>query len=186
MLQAPVLDAAMPQATRYGAYGALVGHELSHAVDSRGRMVDAKGELRDWWTSTEAAAWDANAREVAALYDGFAWPQLNGVKVNGRITRDENIADVAGLELARAALVAALPAGGTEADKAFYRSWSQVWAQQVTVDEAQRRSLQDVRAPGLWRSNAPIMQQGAFGSAYGCKAGTPMQPKAEQRVGIFH
>ena len=185
MLQAPVLDAAMPQATQYGAYGALVGHELSHAVDSRGRMVDAKGELRDWWTSTEAAAWDANAREVAALYDGFAWPQLNGVKVNGRITRDENIADIAGLELARAALVAALPAGGAEADKAFYRSWSQVWAQQVTVDEAQRRSLQDVRAPGLWRSNAPIMQQGAFGSAYGCKAGTPMQPKAEQRVGIF-
>ena len=49
----------------------------------------------------------------------------------------------------------------------------------------QRRSLQDVRAPGLWRSNGPIMQQGAFGTAYGCKAGTPMQPKAEQRVGIF-
>ena len=185
MLQAPVLDAAMPQAAQYGAYGALVGHELSHAVDARGRMVDAKGELRDWWSSAESAAWDANAQKVAALYDGFAWPQLKGTKVNGRLTRDENIADIAGLELARAALVAALPAGGAAADKDFYRGWAQVWAQQVTIDEAQRRSLQDVRAPGLWRSNGPIMQQGAFGSAYGCKAGTPMQPKPEQRVGIF-
>ena len=185
MLQAPVLDAAMPQAAQYGAYGALVGHELSHAVDARGRMVDAKGELRDWWSSAESAAWDANAQKVAALYDGFAWPQLKGTKVNGRLTRDENIADIAGLELARAALVAALPAGGAAADKDFYRGWAQVWAQQVTIDEAQRRSLQDVRAPGLWRSNGPIMQQGAFGSAYGCKSGTPMQPKPEQRVGIF-
>jgi len=185
MLQAPVLDAAMPQAAQYGAYGALVGHELSHAVDARGRMVDAGGDLRDWWTSTEAAAWDANAQKVAALYDGFAYPQLKGAKVNGRITRDENIADIAGLELARAALVAAGPAGGADADKAFYRGWAQVWAQQVTVDEAQRRSLQDVRAPGQWRSNGPVMQQGAFGSAFACKAGTPMQLPAQQRVGIF-
>jgi len=185
MLQAPVLDAAMPQAAQYGAYGALVGHELSHAVDARGRMVDAGGNLRDWWTSAEAAAWDANAQKVSALYDGFAYPQLNGVKVNGRMTRDENMADIAGLELARAALVDAQPAGGVEADKPFYQGWAQVWAQQVTMDEAQRRSLQDVRAPGQWRSNAPIMQQGAFGAAYGCKAGTPMQPKPQQRVGIF-
>ena len=111
MLQAPVLDAAMPLAAQYGAYGALVGHELSHAVDARGRMVDAGGNLHDWWSGTEAAAWDGNAQKVSALYDSFAYPQLGGVKVNGRMTRDENIADIAGLELARAALVAAQPAG---------------------------------------------------------------------------
>ena len=186
MLQAPVLDAGMPQAAQYGAFGALVGHELSHAVDARGRMVDAAGNLRDWWGSAEAAAWDASAQRVSAIYDAFAYPQLKGVKVNGRITRDENMADIAGLELARAALVTAQPAGGVDADKTFYRGWAQVWAQQVTMDEAQRRSLQDVRAPGLWRSNGPIMQQGAFGSAFGCKTGTPMQPKPEQRASIFH
>jgi putative endopeptidase len=186
MLQAPVLDATMPQAAQYGAYGALVGHELGHAVDARGRMVDAGGNLRDWWSSTEAAQWDAAAQRVATVYDGFAYPQLNGVKVNSRITRDENMADIAGLELARAALVNALPAGGVEADKAFYRGWAQVWAQQVTPDEAQRRSLQDVRAPGVWRSNGPVMQQGAFGTAFGCKAGTPMQPQPAARVSIFH
>jgi len=186
MLQAPVFDASMPQAAQYGAYGALVGHELSHAVDARGRMVDAGGNLRDWWSSTEAGAWDAAAQRVAAVYDGFAYPQLNGIKVNARITRDENMADIAGLELARAAMVAAMPAGGVEADKAFYRGWAQVWAQQVTPDEAQRRSLQDVRAPGLWRSNGPVMQQGEFGAAYRCKAGTPMQPQPASRVSIFH
>jgi putative endopeptidase len=186
MLQAPVFDPAMPLGGQYGAFGALVGHELSHAVDGRGRMVDADGNVRDWWTGAEATAWDATAQRVVALYDGLAYPQLPAIKVNGKLTRDENVADLAGLELARAALVAAQPMGGVAADKAFYTAWAQVWAQQVTADEAQRRSLQDVRAPGQWRTNAPIMQQGAFGSAFACKVGTPMQPKPEARISVFH
>jgi putative endopeptidase len=185
MLQAPVLDAAMPLPAQYGAFGALVGHELSHALDARGRMVDAGGALRDWWTSTEAAAWDALGQRVVALYDGLAYPQLNGVKVNGRLGRDENLADLAGVELARSALLAAQPSGGVEADKAFYRGWAQLWAQQVTADEAQRRSLQDVRAPGPWRANVPLMQQASYATAFACKAGAPMQSPAAQQVSLF-
>lgn len=186
MLQAPVLDASMPVPAQYGAYGALVGHELSHVVDTRGRLVDAGGNLRDWWTGAEASAWDATAQRVVALYDTFPYPQLGGVKVSGRLTRDANIADLAGLELARGAMLATQPAGGPEADQAFYRGWAQLWAQQVTPEEAQRRTLQDVRAPGLWRANGPVMQQAAFGSAYGCNVGTPMHPQPEQRISVFN
>ncbi len=186
MLQPPVLDAAAPLAGQYGALGALVGHEMSHAIDMRGRMVDAGGNLKDWWTSTEAGAWDARAQQVSALLDSLPYPQLAGVKLNGRLTRDESIADFAGVELARAAMLAAMPQGGAEADKAFYTGWARLWAQHVTADEAQRRLLQDVRAPGLWRANAPLSQQPAFGSAYGCKVGSPMQPrKPEEAIRIF-
>ena len=53
------------------------------------------------------------------------------------------------------------------------------------MDEAQRRSLQDVRAPGPWRSNGPVMQQAAFGTAFGCKAGTPMQARPADRISIL-
>ena len=186
MLQAPVMDAAMPPAAQYGALGALVGHEMSHAIDMRGRMVDAAGDLKDWWTSTEAGAWDQDAQQVAALLDTLPYPQLAGVRLNGRLTRDESVADFAGVELARAAMLSALPQGGAEADKAFYTGWAQLWAQHVTADEAQRRSLQDVRAPGQWRANAPLFQQPAFGAAYGCKVGAPMQPrKPEEMIRIF-
>jgi putative endopeptidase len=50
MLQPPVLDANADPASQYGAYGALVGMELAHAIDGKGRLVDAAGTLRDWWT----------------------------------------------------------------------------------------------------------------------------------------
>jgi putative endopeptidase len=185
MLQAPVLDEAMPPDNQYGAFGALVGHELSHAIDDRGRHVDAKGNVRDWWGAPETAAWGAMAGKVSALYGTLPYPGLSGTKVDGALTRDEDIADLAGLELAHAALLAARPDGGAQADKAFYTGWAQLWAQQVTADEAQIRARQDVRAPGPVRANAPTMQQAAFGAAFACKIGTPMQPKAEERVILF-
>ena len=72
-----------------------------------------------------------------------------------------------------------------EAEKAFYRGWAQLWAQHVTADEAQRRSLQDVRAPGPWRANVPLMQQAAYAAAFACKPGAPMQSPASQQVSIF-
>ena len=185
MLQAPVLDMAMPVDAQYGAFGALVGHELSHAIDGRGRHIDAKGEVRDWWSPGEAATWEALAKNVTALYAGLPYPGLSGTRVDGALTRDENIADLAGLELAHAALLAARPDGGAQADKAFYTGWAHLWAQQVTRDEAEIRARQDVRAPGPWRANAVVMQQPAFGAAYACKAGMPMQPKADERVTVF-
>ena len=159
--------------------------QLSHAIDGRGRHIDAKGEVRDWWSPGEAATWEALAKNVTALYAGLPYPGLSGTRVDVALTRDENIADLAGLELAHAALLAARPDGGAQVDKAFYTGWAHLWAQQVTRDEAEIRARQDVRAPGPWRANAVVMQQPAFGAAYACKAGMPMQPKADERVTVF-
>lgn len=183
MLQTPVLDASMPEGNRYGAFAALVGHELNHAIDGRGRHVDAEGAIRDWWGAPEAAAWDALDRKVEALYAALPYPGLAGVKVNGTLTRDENLADLTGVELAHAALRAAHPDGGRRLDKEFHTGWAQLWAQRVTRDEAQIRAVQDVRAPGEWRANLPLQQQPSFATAWGCRAGAAM--RADHPLHVF-
>lgn len=185
MLQPPVLHHTMPLAGQYGAYGALVGHELSYAVDSHGRMVDSSGNVRDWWTPADAEAWNARLQKVIAQYDRFPYPGLPGTHVNGKLVGEQAIADLAGVELARAAFEQAVPQPNLEANRAFWRAWAQVWAQQVTEDEARRRSLQDVRAPGPWRTNGPLMQQPGFAAAYACKPGSPMQVEPAQRITVF-
>ena len=185
MLQAPVLDFSKEPAAQFGAYGALVGHELSHGFDSRGRLVDAKGELRDWWTPADALAWDAMANRVAAQYSALPYPQLTETRVNGAQVRDIAIADLAGIELAWAAFRAAQPAATKEADQAFFRGWASLWPQQLTTDAATRHSAAGVHAPGQWRTNVPVTNQVAFGEAYGCKPGTPMQPKPEMQVKLW-
>ncbi|HYM86054.1 MAG TPA: M13 family metallopeptidase, partial [Pseudoxanthomonas sp.] len=100
VLQAPVFDVSRGDSALFGSYGALVGHELSRGFDKSGRMVDAAGEVRDWWTPADAAAWNAIGARVAAQYSGYAYPGVSNARVNGTLTLDENMADLAGVELA--------------------------------------------------------------------------------------
>jgi len=184
MLQAPVLDMTQDTAAQYGSFGALVAQELSHSVDGKGRLVDAKGEVHDWWTPAEATAWDALGQRVIVQYNGFDYPALKGIKLNGNQTRDTNVADIGGIELAWDAYRQAQPQALKESQQAFFKGWASVWVQQLSGEAATQRAAISVHAPGQWRVNGPLMNQPAFGEAYACKAGA-MQLKPEQRVAIW-
>lgn len=185
MLQPPVLDAAQPAAAHYGAFGALVGHELSHAVDERGRLVDAKGEVRDWWTSQDVAAWQQLGQRVVAQYGTHAYPGLENVRINGALTRDINVADLAGVETAWAAFRAANPQADAAAQQAFFRAWAGLWPQRTSAEVAAQRAASSAHTPGLWRTNGALMNQPAFAEAFDCKAGTPMVLPEDQRVRLW-
>ena len=185
MLQPPVFDTRKDNAWLLGSYGAMVGHELSHGFDSRGRHVDAKQELRDWWTPAEASAWDSIGSRVVAQYNGFDYPGLSGTRVNGTQTRDENIADIIGVELAWAAYRSAEPSAAKAASQDFYKGWASLWPQHTSTEVARQRAATDVHAPGQWRSNGPLINQASFGEAFACKAGTPMQATADKQIRFF-
>ena len=185
VLQEEIFDAKQPAAVQYGAFGALVGHELSRGFDVKGRMVDAKGQLRDWWTPADVAAWNALGDKVVAQYNGYAFPVLKNVKVNGALTRDENLADLAGVELAWDAFASAEPQANAAAKQSFYKAWATLWAQNLTDTEAAQRAAVDVHAPGQWRANGPLTQQPSFAQAFACKAGQPMQANEAGQIRIW-
>lgn len=185
MLQAPVLDMGRPEAAQYGSFGALVGAELTHGFDSRGRYVNAKQEVRDWWTPAEVSAWDSLASRVAAQYSAESYPGLSGVKVNGNQVREVAVADQAGVELAWNAYRAAQPSANKDANQAFFKAWAGLWAQQLSPEAAAQRAASGIHAPGQWRANIPLSNLPAFGEAFGCKAGTAMARKADQQVTVF-
>ncbi|QNP40167.1 M13-type metalloendopeptidase [Lysobacter solisilvae (ex Woo and Kim 2020)] len=184
VLQPPVLDPADTLAAQYGAFGALAGRELSHAIDNKGRLVDAKAELRDWWSPAEAAAWDALGSRFVAQYSGYAVP-LAGGKLNGNQVRDIAIADQAGVELAWIAFNRTQPIAAKDARQAFFNGWAHLWPQQLTKEAAVQLAASSVYPPGQWRVNGPLYNLGGFGDAFGCKAGTAMQAKAEQRNALW-
>nr|WP_312719712.1 M13 family metallopeptidase [Stenotrophomonas geniculata] len=185
ILQGPVFNAKADAADKFGSFGGLVGHELTRAIDAKGALVDAKGELRSWWTPADKTAWTLLGSRVAAQYSAYDFPGVKGAKVNGALTQEENLADIAGLELAWAAYVAQEPKAKQAQQQGFFRAWSALWAQQLAPNEAVRRLTADIRAPGLWRSNGTLANLPAFGATFSCKAGQPMQRSEAEQIKVW-
>src|SRR5690606_26503759 len=99
VLQPPVFDSANP-AMAYGAYGALVGNQLTRAVDARGSLVDAQGQMRSWWSAEDRAAWNQLGQRVATQYATYAYPGVAGAQDNGTLVKDQSPSSLSGPELA--------------------------------------------------------------------------------------
>jgi putative endopeptidase len=69
VLQPPLFDPKMDAAPNYGNTGATIGHELTHGFDDEGRQFDAQGDLKDWWTPSDAQAFE---QRVACVRNQYA------------------------------------------------------------------------------------------------------------------
>jgi len=68
ILQPPYYNAKADPAVNYGASGAIIGHELTHGFDDEGRQFDAQGNLKDWWTESDAKAFEERAQCIVDEY----------------------------------------------------------------------------------------------------------------------
>src|SRR5690606_13961319 len=71
ILQPPFFSADAPEAANAGAIGMVMGHELTHGYDDKGRLFDAQGNLNEWWTEESAAAFREKAQCVVEQYEGY-------------------------------------------------------------------------------------------------------------------
>lgn len=186
ILQPPFFDREMDDAVNFGAIGAVIGHELTHGFDDQGRKFDARGNLSDWWTAEDAREFEKRAECFVRQYAEYEGAP--GVKLNGRLTLGENVADAGGVRLAYMALLAALagkPApriDGFTARQRFFLGWAQVWCQNRTEEYARRQAVTDPHAPGRWRVNGVVSNMPEFAEAFGCRAGDAMVREEPCRV----
>ena len=178
ILQAPFFDPAADAASNYGAMGAVIGHEMTHGFDDEGRQYDADGNLRDWWTPADAAAYKARAARIVTQYGAYV--ALDTIHINGEQTLGENIADIGGLRIAYRALERSLEGqprpliGGLTPEQRFFVAFAQAW-QAKTRPEYLRTLVQtDVHSPDEWRALGAVVNMPEFAQAFGCHAGDPM------------
>ncbi len=189
ILQPPFFDFLLDDAVNYGGIGAVIGHEITHGFDDRGRHYDADGNLADWWTPEDAARFQARAGKVVEQFGGYE--PLPGVKVNGELTLGENIADLGGASLAYEALERSLAGkerklvDGFTPEQRFFLSFAQVWRTNIREDELRRRIAVDPHSPGMFRAIGPLANLQPFYDAFGIKEGDPMWRKPEDRAKIW-
>lgn len=173
ILQPPFFDLEMDDAVNYGAIGVVIGHEITHGYDDQGRQFDADGNLRDWWTESDATEFKRRAQKVIDQYS--AYEALPGLKVNGQLTVGENLADLGGTSIAFEALERSLEKNperrqtvdGFTPEQRFFLSLSQLWRVNWREAELRRRIVTDPHSPGQFRGIGPHVNQPEFFQAFG-------------------
>jgi len=191
ILQPPFFDVEADDAVNYGAIGVVIGHEITHGYDDKGRQYDADGNLNDWWTEKDGKEFDARAQKVIDQYAGYE--ALPGLKVNGKLTLGENIADLGGTSIAYEALQRALAKDpskrksidGFTPEQRFFLSLTQLWRTNWREAELRRRITVDVHSPGQFRAIGPHVNLPEFYDAFGIKEGAPMWKAPELRAKIW-
>jgi putative endopeptidase len=190
ILQPPFYDPNADDAVNYGAMGAVIGHEMSHAFDDQGRQYDKAGNMRDWWTKDDAARYDAEAQKIVNQFDSYTVIDT-ATHVQGKLTLGENIGDFGGLTVAYAAMTRALAAhpqpviDGFTPEQRFFLGWAQVWRELDRPEFLRYLVNSNPHPPAKWRVNGPLSNMPDFKAAWGCKDSDPMVRPAASRPRIW-
>ncbi len=189
ILQPPFFDPKADDALNYGGIGAVIGHEMIHGYDDQGSRFGPSGHMENWWTEADAKGFKALTDRLVGQFD--AYEAAPGMKVNGKLTLGENIADLGGLAVAHDAML--LAAGGKadpmvdgmSRDARFFSNWATVWRRAFTPEELKVRLVTDPHAPANFRAIGTPSNMPAFAAAFQCKAGDAMLRDGDRRIAIW-
>jgi predicted metalloendopeptidase len=189
ILQPPFFDVNADDAVNYGAIGAVIGHEIGHGFDDQGRKSDGEGNLRDWWTASDARAFDERTTKLGAQYDAIN--PIDDLHINGKLTMGENIGDLSGLAQAYRAYRISLHGkeapviGGFTGDQRFFLGFAQIWRTKFRDESLRRQLLSDPHSPGQYRAYVPLTNNDVFQRAFDVKPGDRMYRAPADRVKIW-
>jgi putative endopeptidase len=188
-LQPPFFSASYDEPANFGGIGATIGHELSHGFDDSGRKYDAAGNVRDWWTAEDARRYGERAGVVERQYGAYV--AIDTLRLNGKLTLGENIADVVGVSIAYEAMQRAMRGkprttiDGFTPEQRFFLAYARARLTVLRPEAARMLIATDPHSPGRFRVNGPLSNLPEFAQAFGCKAGDAMVRPAGDRARIW-
>ena len=186
ILQAPFFNAKADDAVNYGGIGAVIGHEISHGFDDQGAQYDELGNLKDWWTAADHAAFAAKGQALVREYGAFE--PVKGFHLNGELTLGENIGDNSGLAIAYKAYKASLHGqpspvlDGYTGEQRFYLNFAKIW-REISREAAEIQQIKtDPHSTARYRVLGTVMNQPGFYEAFGVKEGDRLYRAPQDRV----
>lgn len=191
ILQYPFFDMSADDAFNYGAIGVVIGHEMTHGFDDQGCQFDKDGNLNNWWTEADKAAFEARTKVMEEYFNGIE--VAPGVHANGAFTLGENIADHGGLQVSYQAFSKLMQSGKAKLaedaqftpQQRFFLSYANVWAGNIRDEEILRRTKSDPHSLGKWRVNGALPQIGAWYDAWHVDKNSPLFVAEQNRVHIW-
>ncbi len=194
ILQKPFFDPDADTAENYGGIGAVIGHEIGHGFDDQGSQYDGGGNLNDWWTADDKAAFEEKSKALIEQYDAFEPRDLPGEHVNGALTVGENIGDLGGLTIAHLAYRISLGEDVSAAEEPdengltgyqrLFLNWAFCWRTKRRKELAQQYLATDPHSPAEFRANI-VRNLEEFHEAFATSTDDGLWLDPEKRVRIW-
>lgn len=183
-------DEDLDEALMYGYAGAsYFGHEITHGFDDQGRLYDAFGNLHNWWTPQDSAAFAQRAELIIKQFSAYA--PLPGYHINGEATQGENIADLGGIEIGITAFKKSaaykenrIINGFTPLER-FFMGYALSWMYKARLESLRMQLMTDVHSPAKYRVNGPLSNVEEFYKTYAVQSGDSMFRPDSLRVQIW-
>ncbi len=198
ILKPPFFDPEGNAAANFGAIGAVIGHEIGHGFDDQGSQFDGHGNLEQWWTDEDRAAFEKLTDKLVEQFEGLVPAGLKelgetGTGVNGKFTLGENIGDLGGLGIAVVAYRRWIADNGAEhgitdepaAYRELFESWARVWRTAIRPELSRQYLAIDPHSPAEFRCNVIVTDIDEFHDAFDVQPGDGMWRAPEDRVTIW-
>lgn len=166
ILQPPFYHRYLPRSFNFAGIGTVIGHELTHGFDDKGRLFDQDGNLNRWWSETAIENFHQRASCLIAQYGNYKINEIGGLAVDGSITAGENIADNGGIKQAYRAYEKwlrnhcqtdecieqeHLPGLNVTNKQLFFLNFAQVWCGAMRPEATKSKMKTAVHSPGRFR-----------------------------------
>ncbi|MBL7726965.1 MAG: M13 family metallopeptidase [Dinghuibacter sp.] len=183
-------DEELDDATVYGYAGAsTIGHEITHGFDDEGRQYDAKGNLTQWWQKKDEEEFSKRAAVMVEQFNNIE--VIDKMKINGKATLGENIADLGGVLLGLHAYKKTeeykkgeKKAGLTPLQR-YFLGYSIGWLGDIKPEALKTQLMSNVHSPAKYRVNGIFWNVDDFYTAFNIPKGSPMYMEENKRVKIW-
>ena len=170
----------------YGGLGCVIGHEMIHAFDNDGRTYDQYGLVKNWWLPRDNRRYHAIIKKLVEFYNES---KILNTKINGKLTLNENLADLGGVSIGLEGLKKEIK-GLSDKERIyelqqFFISYAVSWR----TKEHKRKQLQglfmDKHSPPEIRVNNIVCQMDEWYEAFNVQVENKMYIAPEDRIRVF-
>ena len=190
ILQPPFFDPDADPAENYGGIGTVIGHEIGHGFDDQGSQYDELGNMENWWTADDRAAFQERADRLIEQFNGFEPAELPGEHVNGALTIGENIGDLGGITIALKAYLISLDGRSAPVledltgEQRLFLSYANIWRTKRRKEQMLQLLTVDPHSPAEFRANI-VRNLDEFHEAFGTRPGDGLWLDPADRVRIW-
>ncbi|XP_058790753.1 neprilysin-2-like [Phymastichus coffea] len=182
ILQDIFFNSLRPHYLNYAAIGWITGHELTHGFDDQGSQYNEYGDLINWWDPETFKNYRNRTKCIIQQYSNYT---VNGLKVNGKNTQGENIADNGGIKEAYFAYEEyektheqelGLPGLSYTSRQLFWINAANIWCDKSRPENLEHVINTDVHGPAEIRVIGTFSNIPEFSRDFNCPVGSRMNP----------